>query len=445
MKNIECIVHPSRWKIWHRSPHRLEAPVTLLYVLISERCQDVAIELCRDFPTVLTSTECDHTNLPVLDAAAGPEKNPLVRESLNIVCGGHYGSPLGAAVGTASIDMVELLLGCGADISFHGGPMGSPLQIAIRKQNMKMVQLLISDGRFVDPPSFPNGSEPCLFTAVNTRNYEMVKLLLDHGADIEKLAGQSHHLLWRAAYLENTNVLKLLLTREAPWIAASNGIAHAPGIERKDKILRLLADRAGTATSVQALPKALLLAMRPHSKCRKLIFRDRDDVDPRTERELHQVQRHVCAEVTFPNADTTTTMRMLLDVGADPNALGEYFESPLIAAAIIGEELYGKILRSFGAVIYFRRDIYGTAEEMGWERIVELLLRAEEVGDSASTGGSETGSSRQTEDDFKDDRRWRYNPPDLCSHAGGWAISQDEDGALTNLDCAYPLSLDMIM
>jgi hypothetical protein len=108
-----------------------------------------------------------------------------------------------------------------------------------------------------------------------------------------------------------------------------------------------------------------------------------------------------------------------------------------MAAAIVGKELYVKILRSFGTVIYYHSDIYGTAEEMGWERIVELLLRAEEVGDSASTGGSQTRSSRQTEDDFKDDGRWRYEPLDLCSHAGSWAISQDEDGALTNFDCAY--------
>lgn len=388
MKNIERIIHLDRWLTGRKSPHylatprrfnRLEATASLLYVLLSERCPNVAMELCRNFPTVLASTECNHTNLPVLNAVARPEKSPLASESLNIVCGGHYGSPLGAAVGTASIEMVKFLLGCGADISFHSGPMGSPLQIAVRNKNMKMVQLLIGDGRSVDPPSFPNGSEPCLFTAVDTGDYKIVKLLLDHGADIDKLAGQSHHLLWRAIQHElgNTDVLELLLDREAPWIAASNDTAHTRGIERKDEIFRLLVDNFGTVTA-QELSRGLLIAMGHSSECIKSIIRDGDDVDLRTECELPRVQRHVCAAVTFPKVDNMTTMRMLLELGADPNAIRGCFESPLIAAAIMGKELYAETLLEFGANIYYNSQIYGTAAEaplkFGWDDIATLLF-----------------------------------------------------------------------
>ena len=101
----------------------------------------------------------------------------------------------------------------------------------------------------------------------------------------------------------------------------------------------------------------------------------------------------VCAESVFPNKDTPAAMRTLLEFGADPNAIGGYFETPLIAAAIMGQELYVKILLEFGADIYYSSEIYGTAAEaaleMGWDNIVTLLLEAEEADDSASEQGED--------------------------------------------------------
>jgi ankyrin repeat protein len=359
--------------------------------------------------------------LPVVNAVAGPERNPLVSESLDIVCGGYYGSPLGAAVGTKSIDMIKFLLSCGADINFHGGAMGSPLQMAVRDGDMEIVQVLIGDGRSADAPSLSRVSGSCLSTAVETGNLNMVRLLLDRGADMNKLPGLSHYLLWTAAYLKIPSIVRLLLDRGAvidpqalssPWVAAFNETAGRASRGEKEAILRLLADHFGNVVNERELSRALLIAMGPYSECRKVDLHDGDDADSRTGCELHGVWPSVCAAMAFPHFETIATMCMLLEFGADPNAIGGDFETPLIAASVMGKEPYVKILLAFGADIHYRSKIYGTAVEVaeakGWANIVALLLQAEEVDDSAPTGGElETWSSEKCEDDVEDGGRWR--------------------------------------
>jgi ankyrin repeat protein len=436
---------------WHTHGNRLEAPASLLYVLISKNCADLAMKICRDFPAVLTSITSDHTNLPVVNAIAGPEIDPLASESLNIVCGGHYGSPLGAAVGTKSIDMIKFLLSRGADINFHGGAMGSPLQMAVRDGNIEIVQLLTDDSRSADAPSLSRVSGSCLSTAVETFNLDMVRLLLDRGADMNKLPGLSNHLLWTAAHLEIPSIVRLLLERGAvidpqalpsPWVAAFSETAARASRGEKKAILRLLADHLGTVINVQGLSRALLIAMSPYSECRKLVTHDDDHVDSRTYCVLHGVWPNVCAAMAVPHDETIATMCMLLEFGADPNAIGGDFETPLIAASVMGKEPYVKILLAFGADTRYRSEIYGTAveaaEAKGWENVVAVLLQAEQTDDTAATGeGLETWSSEKCEDDVEDDGRWRDNEferefvneyaielNDECLYdLGGWARS----------------------
>lgn len=179
MKKVEFAMHVDSWKElrppfsgflhrWGPNLNSFQSTTSLLYVLMSECCEDLAMVLCKHYPTVLTSCESDHSDLEVQNIEAGPQPHPLASESLNIVCGGYYGSPLGAAVGTASIDMIKLLLDCGADINYDADPVGSPLHIAIRNRNVEIVQLLLSRGRNVSVPSRLHDS--CLRVAVDTCN-----------------------------------------------------------------------------------------------------------------------------------------------------------------------------------------------------------------------------------------------------------------------------------
>lgn len=227
----------------------------------------------------------------------------------------------------------------------------------------------------------------------------MCKLLLDRGAVIDTQALSS------------------------PWVAAVSGTVDNTNKTKREQVINTLAEHFGTCMNAQELSRALLIVTGPYSECRKLEFGDDNDndndVNSSMRCELHGLLPPVCAEKTFPNGNTPAAMRMLLQLGADPNAIGGYFETPLIAAAVMGKELYVKILLDFGADIYYRSEIYGTAAEAALERgledIVTLLLEAEEgeegeADDSANARGSARESSGQSQNDLLDSeeiKRWR--------------------------------------
>ena len=76
--------------------------------------------------------------------------------------------------------MVEALLARGADIEAANKRNSTPLEQALCNDTTDMVQLLLKSG------ANPN-ARPYLLVAARTDNLELVKLLLDNGADTEAI------------------------------------------------------------------------------------------------------------------------------------------------------------------------------------------------------------------------------------------------------------------
>ena len=87
-----------------------------------------------------------------------------------------------------NLDMVKLLLNRGADPNIQTDTGSTPLITAARNGNLEMVELLFQKGA-IDQPTV--GGSKVLFMALLSpkTNYEMVKLLLDHGVDIDNRSG----------------------------------------------------------------------------------------------------------------------------------------------------------------------------------------------------------------------------------------------------------------
>ena len=104
--------------------------------------------------------------------------------------------------------MVEALLARGADIEAANKRNCTPLERALFNDTTGMVQLLLKSG------ANPN-ARPYLLVAVRTGNLELVRLLLDNGADTEAIdPAFGETALHLAAMSDSLEVARLLLNQE---------------------------------------------------------------------------------------------------------------------------------------------------------------------------------------------------------------------------------------
>lgn len=116
-----------------------------------------------------------------------------------------------------SFDIIQLLVGHGADLNKNNKHYDGPLDAAIGKKNTKIVRLLLEHG--VNPNRTFDNVAPLSSAIRDEAPFEIIQLLVDHGADpyIEDCFGSSLELASRkndkqvfAYLLDHTNALRYL-------------------------------------------------------------------------------------------------------------------------------------------------------------------------------------------------------------------------------------------
>lgn len=94
-------------------------------------------------------------------------------------------TPLQAAAARKNITMVRLLLGCRANVNLMGG-LGTALQVAcMQKRNLEVVKILIEHGADINSPMDDRHGRTALQAAILSGDIQVAEYLLDRNADVQ--------------------------------------------------------------------------------------------------------------------------------------------------------------------------------------------------------------------------------------------------------------------
>ncbi len=166
--------HMKEKPLFGRMPSKKEQAKAAAEAQAYYEIAELLLEGGAPVPELLCSAaRCGHTKLALL----------LIRCGADVDCDPPMGTPLENAVGVGNVEVVRALIKAGADIQ-HQGIRGTLLNRAVDAGHVEMAKQLIAAG--VDVNASPRFGASALLTAVTQRKAELVRLLLDAGANVDQ-------------------------------------------------------------------------------------------------------------------------------------------------------------------------------------------------------------------------------------------------------------------
>ncbi|CAG7559484.1 unnamed protein product [Fusarium equiseti] len=144
---------------------------------------------------------------------------------------GTYSSALQAAVAGGDVNMVQLVVQAGADLTVRG-QFGYPLRAAVAFDHFHIARYLLEQR--VDPNVYDEEFGDAVQTAASKGNADMIKLLLSYGADVDGHGGDFDNALQAVCYHGNEQIVKLLLDNGAKmmFLQSQEGIIEDRSTQR---------------------------------------------------------------------------------------------------------------------------------------------------------------------------------------------------------------------
>lgn len=357
-------------------------------------------------------------------SVSGPTMIALLLDNMGTDVNAHdgeCGGPLQAAAFRGELPIIDLLLSRGASINATDDVFGTALQAAARKGDDAVMAMLLERGAKVDTEGGLYGT--VLQTAAYQGSEDVVRLLLQpaYGVNVNGVAGKYGTALQAAARRGSLSLVRMLLqhganpnTRGGRYGTALHAAAYAGPTPRSvarlklaelqrrflvdswdsDKgvlVCRTLLQKEGPgAEAFQLLVQGSELERSgyafvrgPHYMARISAFDH--DVTSLVRQQLAVWRERGAPSILDDEGDAEEIARTLLRVGADANALGEFFGSPLYAAVAGKRVSICHILLDAGADPNAICGSFATALHAaayhGSLAIVQLLLRRDAAAD----------------------------------------------------------------
>ncbi|KAL2061254.1 hypothetical protein VTL71DRAFT_7527, partial [Oculimacula yallundae] len=127
------------------------------------------------------------------------------------ISGGEYGCALQASIQLCQIEFIRYLLDKGANVNAQGGKFGNALRAAVYWKREQVVQLLLDRGALPDFQDADSALNSPLYLAADRGYLNIVKILLDYGAEVDRYGGMSIPALAAAINSGHKSVVELLL------------------------------------------------------------------------------------------------------------------------------------------------------------------------------------------------------------------------------------------
>ena len=277
------------------------------------------------------------------------------------------------AVEKGHLEIVRALLEKNADINAKNQYGNTPLLAAIEKGHLEITRALLDKGADIKGEA---GKE-LLFLAAENEDFELVRLLIGKGVDINTKNRGGETLLHIAVEKGHLEIVRALLEKNAD-INAKNQYGNTPLLAAIEKghleITRALLDKGADINIEDNHGKtALDLAKEKGHTGIVDVFREKELQGKKNEELFTAITK-----------EDLEAVKKAIESGADVNAIGGYGRTPLFVAARNGNLGIVRLLLEHGADVnaankYGRTPLYVASQGDNLEVVKELLKHGADV------------------------------------------------------------------
>ncbi|KAJ5641885.1 hypothetical protein N7490_005885 [Penicillium lividum] len=337
-------------------------------------CDEMGYQKDEIEGALLAAAAGGHQNMVEILIGAGADPNSQ---------DGAYGNALQAAAFGKSIEIVQILIGAGADVNAQGGHYGNSLQAAAYNGDTRVVRMLLDAHADVNAQGGYHGSALQAAAVRKRRSHELMHILIRAGLDVCTLRGIHDNAIQAARIRESTEIVQILIKAGADVNTQSGyygNALQAAAFEGDTEVMRMLlnahADVNAKGGFYGNALQAAASSYKSNTEIVGILLDAHADVNAQGGYYGNALQA-----AAYEGA--TEVMRMLLNAHADVNAKGGFYGNALQAAASSyksNTEIVG-ILLDAHADVNAQGGYYGNAlraatlQERGTE-IMQMLIDA---------------------------------------------------------------------